>query len=179
VIPFKRRHHSTSVNTVELLVRRCGALSSPSCGGIVAVSRNYYRRSTIALPQLNTFEGLCIRLSTGAESFLLLSIYWPGSVRPTAEFDDELIAVLESLVLYGCPVVISGDINIHVEDSIDVEAIRFAKLLDTFDMVQYVTRPTYKRGGTLNVVVTFRDCNIANVQADLCYGVSKMLALFL
>jgi endonuclease/exonuclease/phosphatase family metal-dependent hydrolase len=97
---------------------------------------------------------------------MLLSIYRPGSVRPTAEFYDELTAVFESLVLYGCPVVISGDINIHVEDSLDAEAIRCAELLDTFDMVQHVTEPTHKCGGMLDFVITFKDCNIANVQAD-------------
>jgi hypothetical protein len=74
-------------------------LSDPSHGGIIVAFQNCYRCSTIALPQLNTFEGLCIRLSTGAESFMLLSIYRPRSVRPIAEFYDELTAVLESLVL--------------------------------------------------------------------------------
>ena len=64
---------------------------------------------------LNT-EALCIRFTAGNSSWLLLTIYRPGSSRVTSTFFDELSSILETLVVHGCPVVVGGDLNVHVED---------------------------------------------------------------
>ena len=43
-----------------------------------------------------------------------------GQSRPTSPaFYDELASVLELLVVFSCPVVIGGDMNIHVHDAND------------------------------------------------------------
>ena len=61
----------------------------------------YYACVTINV----TFEALCIRFTAGNSSWLLLSIYRPGSSRVTSTFFDELSSILETLVVHGCPVV--------------------------------------------------------------------------
>ena len=48
-----------------------------------------------------------------------------GQSRPTSPaFYDELASVLELLVVFSCPVVIGGDMNIHVHDANDADARR-------------------------------------------------------
>jgi exonuclease III len=96
-------------------------------------------------------------LSIGGDSFVLLSVYRPSSSRPSGTFYDELTAVLETLVIQVCPVVVGGDFNVHVEDPSDPDAVRLSDLLSSFDMIQHVTGPTHRLGGTLDLVVTSSD----------------------
>jgi hypothetical protein len=95
-------------------------------------------------------------LVVAGESFLFLAIYRPGSVRPANQFYDELAVVLKELVAQGGPITIGGDINIPVEKPDDPDAVRFAAILASFDVVQYVSGPTHTKAGTLDLVVFFR-----------------------
>jgi len=140
--------------------------SDPHHGGVVFVHRKCYQCTQIALPRLSTFEGLCTRLSVGGESFIFLSIYRPGSVRPPTAFFDELTSVLESLLLKSCPVLIGGDINIHVENPDDDYAIQLAEVLTSFSFVQHVTGPTHRLGGTLDLVAALADCELREVTVE-------------
>jgi len=88
-------------------------------------------------------------------SFILLSLYRPGSIHPASLFYDELTTVLEALVLRSCPVIIGGDFNVHVELPNDPHAIRLSELFATFNIVQHVHGKTHVQGGTLDLVATF------------------------
>jgi len=59
----------------------------------------------------------------------------------TSAFFDELTTLLESLVLQSGPVIVGGDINIHVDDAADADAARLAALFDAFDLQQHVPAP--------------------------------------
>ena len=127
--------------------------------------RKQYSCRKLNLLSLSSFEGLCCRLSVDGGSVIILSIYRPPGAATTL-FYDELSIVLESLVVHGCPVLIGGDLNIHVECQTDKDAVRLADLLASFDMVQHVHSPTHQRGGTLDLVITFSDCKIENIDVD-------------
>jgi len=43
----------------------------------------------------------------------------PGSEKPSAQFFDELTAVLETLVINACPVVVGGDFNVRFQLAAD------------------------------------------------------------
>ena len=73
--------------------------------------------------------------------------YRPPSAS-LSSFFTELSDVLEMLVTYGCPVIIGGDLNVHVEDPADNDATTLLNLLTTFNLVQHVTGPTHRQGGT-------------------------------
>ena len=60
--------------------------SDPNHGGIVVSHRSRYRCVRVPLPELTSFEGMCVRLHIGDESVTLLSIYQPGSCRPSSRF---------------------------------------------------------------------------------------------
>ena len=51
--------------------------------------------------------------------------------------------MLQSLVRFNCTAIVGGDLNIHVEDSTDANALRLASVFDVFDMQQHVTAPTH------------------------------------
>ena len=48
---------------------------------------------------------------------------------------DELSAVLETLVTHGCPVIIGGDINVHIESPSDMKASCLMELLMSMDLL--------------------------------------------
>jgi len=64
------------------------------------------------------------------------------------------------------PVLVGGDINIHVEDTADVDARRLHELLTSFDITQHVNSPTHRLGGTLDLVMTFTDYQLAELCVD-------------
>ena len=81
-------------------------------------------------------------------------------------FFDKLSTVLETLVTYGCPVIIGGDINIHVEDPSDVNASCLIELLLFMDLQQHVVSPTHQAGGTLDLVITFSDFDVDELNVE-------------
>jgi len=115
---------------------------------------------------MKSFEGLCVRIAVNGESFIFLTIYRPGSVRPSSLFFDELTTVIETLVLQSCPVLVGGDFNIHVEESTDPDAVRLSELFSSFDMTQHIDGPTHRHGGTLDLVATFSHYNVSDVCID-------------
>jgi len=124
------------------------------------------RCKKVDLPPVTTFEALCTKFKVGCSAWLLLTIYRPGSSHPTSTFFCELAAVLETLVTHGCPVIIGGDISIHVENQSDVDAACLLELLESVDLQQHVTSITHKAGGTLDLVITFNDCGVEQLKVD-------------
>ena len=74
--------------------------------------------------------------------------------------------MLEVLVVFSCPVVVGGDLNIHVENPADDGARRLHELLTSFDMIQNVNMPTHRCNGTLDLVITFADYKLDEVTVD-------------
>ena len=72
-------------------------------------------------------------------------------------FYDEFSRLIEILVGEPDPLAITGDFNFHVDDSGNLEAMRFLDLLDSANLVQHVLEPTHRRGHTLDLIITRRD----------------------
>ena len=72
----------------------------------------------------------------------LISVYRPppspANGLTVDIFLDEFGSLLEELVVTDAELLIVGDFNFHMDDLIDVNAIRFGRLLDTFDLQQHV-----------------------------------------
>ena len=120
----------------------------------------------MTLPTTSSFEKLCLRIGTPGESYVLLTVYRPGSAATSPHFFEELAAILESLVVHGCPVIIGGDFNIHVDVTDDRDAIRLNELLSSFDLVQHVSEATHKYGRTLDLVIAASEVGISSVSVD-------------
>ena len=135
-------------------------------GGVAIIYRQHFQSSRVPLPPCATFEAVCVRLTLSSGPVVLVNIYRPGSVRPSTAFFNELSSVLEVLVAFSCPVIVGGDINIHVDDDSDSHARRLHELLASFDMTQHVAAPTHRCGHTLDLVMTFADCKPDDVSVD-------------
>jgi len=85
---------------------------------------------------VSTFECLSIRLTVDGSSLVVIAIYRPGFVRPTQQFFDDLTTILESVVLLGCPYIIGGDFNVHMEDPVDADAVSLTSILASFGLTQ-------------------------------------------
>ena len=149
-------------NARSTMVRR----STDRGGGVAIIYRKHLRCSMVPLPSCTTFESICVRLSSTSGPIIMLNLYRPGSGRPTALFFNELASVFEVLVLHSCPVVIGGDFNVHIQDADDPDTRRLSDLLSSFDMLQHVTGPTHRRGGTLDLVITFGWCKPDDLVVD-------------
>ena len=82
-------------------------------GGVAIIFNKSLKCSRVPVPASSTFEAICVRLTSAREQVVILNIYRPGSEKPSAQFFDELTAVLETLVINSGPVVIGGDFNVQ------------------------------------------------------------------
>ena len=72
---------------------------------------------------------------------------------------------LTILVINACPVVIGGDFNVRFQPAADPDS-RLTDVLSSFDMVQHVSGSTHRCGNTLDLVMTFADCQLNAVTVD-------------
>ena len=140
--------------------------SQPGYGGIAVLYSSLMRCRKLDLPPTTTFEALATRFEVSGSAWLLLTIYRPGSCQPSSVFHDELSTVFETLVTHGCPVIIGDDINVHVENPLDLDACCLMELLSSMDLQQHVTLPTHQAGGTLDLVITFSDFDVDDLNVD-------------
>ena len=61
-------------------------------------------------------------------------------------FLDEFGTLLEELVVTNAELLIVGDFNFYMDDLMYGNAIRFSRLLETFDLKQYLKAPTHLYG---------------------------------
>src|SRR6218665_3586218 len=104
--------------------------------------QNYYRSHLTAKKiniriMLTTFEAVAISLSTRRGPVTLLAIYHPGSSSPSSTFFHELSAILEQFAMYDSQLVITGDLNLHLENPLLHETVEFAVVLDHFWLKQH------------------------------------------
>ena len=112
---------------------------------------------------ISSFEYLYGYATTSRGQLVLLAIYRPGSQALSSTFYDDLSAAFERVTTYSCPVVICGDLNIHVDQPDDPNAVRFHQLLASFGYVQHVTGQTHVAGHTLDLVITRSETEITGV----------------
>ena len=127
-------------------------------GGVAVIYRQHLKCCRVTLPACGTFEAICVRLTSARNQVVLLNIYRPGSEKTSVQFFDELSAVLETLVIYACPVVIGGYFNVRYQLANDPDSRCLSGVLSSFDMVQHVGGATHRCSNTLDLVMTFADC---------------------
>ena len=90
---------------------------------------------------------------------LKLRSFWP-------EFSDFLSYHIER----KCPVIITGDLNFHLDVSDDNSTKQFQNLLAEFGLTQHIREPTHVSGHTLDVLISRHQSNILTgiLVKDLC-----------
>ena len=123
-------------------------------GGVAAIITKRLKSKVIrSVSKVTSFESLCFSVTNCSNTVIILLVYRTGPV--TDMFFSELQSYLETIALYKCQIIISGDFNIHVERQNDNDAIRLNEILRNFDCRQHVSHSmTHRDGGTLDLVIT-------------------------
>ncbi len=104
-------------------------------------------------------------------SIKLIAIYRPpySAAHPVlpGKFFEEFSNYLEDIVL--CPeiLMITGDFNFHLDDTVNSNTIKFNEMLETFGLKQHVCTPTHSSNHTLDLLITrsTSDINILSIES--------------
>ena len=102
-----------------------------------------------------TFECVAARVVSGPSSCLVVAVYRTDTL--TVEFYDELATLLDRLATFGDPLLLAGDVNIHMERPTEPHTVQFNDLLSSYGLIQRVRGVTHEDGGTIDVVCTRDD----------------------
>ena len=80
--------------------------------------------------------------------------YSPNHQVTVTTFIAEFSDYLESLILSSEPLVITGDFNILVDSTQNLDAIHFCDMLESVNLQQHVTTSTHVHGHTLDLIIT-------------------------
>ena len=105
-------------------------------------------------------QAFCFHAKFLSNSFRtrLSIIYCPpySNLHPVSlkTFFDDFASYMESIILTPEPLIITGDFNIHVNNTNDSDACEFLDLLASLGLKQHVIGPTHEGGHTLDLVIT-------------------------
>ena len=72
---------------------------------------------SIQLPSYDSFEYISMYAQCCGSNLLVIVIYRPGSENVTNLFFDDFADLLERVAAYASPLLIVGDLNVHLERS--------------------------------------------------------------
>jgi exonuclease III len=140
---------------------------SESRGGGVAVvfKQGLNMKKIISTPSevkvYTHFEHLECYVSTGDKPFRLCVIYRPPPSKQNgftnSLFFDEWASYLDELAVTPQELIITGDLNFHLDKPDSPDVHQFLGLLESHSLVQHVRAATHIQGHTLDVVITRED----------------------
>lgn len=113
-----------------------------------------------------SFEHMHLNIVSGFTSLQLEVIYRlppRPNTSPTSFFYD-VSTLLEFLSVNVVPVLITGDLNIHVDKIDNREASKFLDILTLHNLESHVRVPTHNGGHTLDQVITRKESNLLSTQ---------------
>ena len=112
-------------------------------------------------PLITSFELMEAVLTICSVSLRLIVIYRmpPSKINglKTGTFYEEFSEYLEKLSCASGKVIILGDFNINYLDTSGFAYKRFVDILETFDCVQHIDKPTHNSGHLLDYIITRKD----------------------
>ena len=128
-------------------------------GGDVAIIHKseivLYKQDTDAF---RSFEHIECRLKTPMSSMRIVVFYRPPSSAKngltTSVFFDEWDRFIDQHTIKPGPLIIMGDLNIHIDNTTNADARRLINAVSATGMVLHVREPTHRKGHTLDVLMT-------------------------
>ena len=116
-------------------------------------------------PPSSTFEVVASHTTTGRYRAAVVVVYRPGSQSVTAQFFDDLTALLERLVVLRVPLFVTGDFNVRLDrDARHAEQLR--SLFEAFGLRVCRSGPTHRDGGILDLVAACNDVPLSVVNVE-------------
>ena len=104
-------------------------------------------------------ESTCFNINTGNRIVNLIAIYSPPDSN-VLEFCNEFTNLLENHTnSSGGELLLLGDFNIAVNKPLDAEPATFFDILDSFNLVNKVDKPTHRLSNTLDLIIHDADSN--------------------
>jgi hypothetical protein len=154
------RHISNS----QLPKSRSANISANIGGGLGFLVKDSLSPNLVSLPSFTSFEAFAITVKSHSSKLTIFNIYRPpdSSVysKPFSTFLSEFCSFLSSSASTPHEFFITGDFNIHVNNSSDPHSVQFLTLLDSFNLQQHVSAPTHISNNTLDLVITSSQSNI-------------------
>lgn len=127
-------------------------------GGCALLFKNTIKAQQMDIQLFRSFEYGDWLLQYGSNKLRLLVVYRPpystGHPVTMSVFFEEFASLLENVVLCPQPLLITGDFNIHLDQSQDNDAVKFCDLLSSMGLEQHVKKPTHVSGHILDLIIT-------------------------
>ena len=147
-------------------------------GGIALLLNETINARKVDRVERRSFEFGEWILKYGSSKLRVIVIYCPpySAARPVTSsvFLDEFSVYLESVVMSPEPLLINGDLNIHVNVSRDPDGSRFLELLTSMGLEQHVDKPTHISGHTLDLIITRCSDSLLGVRPITDYLISDL-----
>ena len=135
-------------------------------GGTGIMFNNTLKVSLSGGGEKKSFEFSEWILCAQSRAITIVAVYCPPYLEahpvPSSVFFEEFSTYLENTVM--CPeiLLITGDFNFHLDNTMDGDANKSIDLLETFGLLQHVTLPTHSSGHILDLLIS-RSSNDINV----------------
>jgi hypothetical protein len=134
-------------------------------GGVAVVFKQGLHMKIISTPSevkvYTHFEHLECYVSTGDKPFRLCVIYRPPPSKQNgftnSLFFDEWASYLDELAVTPQELIITGDLNFHLDKPDSPDVHQFSGLLELHGLVRHVRAATHIQGHTLDVIITQDD----------------------
>ena len=128
-------------------------------GGVSIIFSNSITRDQSRVHTFSSFECVSVTFSgLNGNKLVFVVVYRLGDV-PMSIFLTEFNEFVEYLHFAFTNFILCGDFNIHCNDLLNPDVIKFYGILNSFNLNQFVNEPTHVMGNTLDLVI----CNPVNV----------------
>ena len=107
-------------------------------GGMYLLYKTTFSARIVPLPVYKTIEVLAVYLHSARINLLAIVMYCPCSTAVSCAFFDEFDDVLKRSATFASPIVILGDINIHLDVVINLNTTKFLSSIESHVLVQHV-----------------------------------------
>ena len=145
-------------------------------GGVALIHRTSIKLKKEKMMKFNQFEVLMCSLNLNNTVISMFIIYRPPPTQQNrlsaAGFLDQFNEFISKYIITKSEIIITGDINIHLDVSADSHTRRFTEILESCDLHQYINVTTHYKRHTLDILVS-KDtreliCDVDVVDIGLC-----------
>ena len=146
-------------------------------GGIAIVYKSELNISSARDEPYKTMELYSFIISTGNRPINLITIYRPPNTN-VLEFCNELANLLQTNINSSGELILLGDFNIAVNKPFDVGPATFLDVLDSFNVVSKVDKPTHRLSKTLDLIILDANSSIIpRVKVDRLFSDHNIIFL--
>ena len=169
----------TSTRLFQLTTSHCLFQDMTVGGGIVIVYKSKFNISNAMGQPYKTMESTCFNINTGNRRVNLIAIYRPPDSN-ILQFCNKFTNLLEKHINSSGELILLGYFNIAVNKPLDAEPATSLDILDSFNLVNKVDKPTHRLSNTLDLIIHDADLNIIHrIKVDRLFSDHNMVLFYI